>query len=343
MNKNTTRKVGIAVLILLIVVITLFVLSRNSANKPEVCLVGNATPPPRVHSSRTCPQLPAADPNNYNPNLPQWKEWRRRNAADPKWEWRVPIDFYGQVLDQNDQPVAGASISISWTDLSNNGVSKRKLVSDADGLFSISKVEGKNLGVDSIKKEGYVASGVGQTDFEYAAFFDEHYYIPNAKFPTIFRMYKKELAEPMIVVSGKYRIPADDTFAIDLKTGQQGGNDLSIEILNNSDPTGKRWAVKVKAPSGGLQVAEDEFSAVAPEFGYESEIVIDEDTKQPLGFQSGSLYKGGRFYVKTNSGYALVDFRMVAGKKSFRLTSYLNPNPNSRNLEFDPAKQVKSP
>jgi hypothetical protein len=88
------------------------------------------------------------------------------------------------------------------------------------------------------------------------------------------------------------------------------------------------------APSG-LQVADEQFSTLAPETGYESEITIDQDTKQPLGFESGDLYKGGRFYVKTSSGYAVVEFRMVPGNNYFRLTSYLNPNPRSRNLEFD--------
>jgi hypothetical protein len=340
MNKSTTRKVGVAVLILLIGLIAFFIFSPKPTSKPEVRLDGKATPAPSVNLSTTYAQLPTADPNNYNPNLPQWKEWRRRNAADPKWEWKVPIVFYGQVLDQNDQPVEGASISMSWTDLSNKGVSKRKLISDAGGLFSISAVRGKNLGVDSIEKGGYVASGLEQNDFEYAAFFDEHYYMPDAKFPVIFRMHKKVVAEPLVVVSNEYSIPANGVVTLNLRTGRQGGSDLSIELTANTSLREGKWAAKVTAPSG-IQVANDQFATEAPDSGYEPEIAIDQDTKQPSGFQSGSLYKGGKFYVKTVSGYALVEFRMVPGNNYFRLTSYLNPNPSSRNLEFDPAKVIK--
>ena len=342
MNRNTTRRVGVAVLILLIGLLAFFSSSPRPASEPVVRLDGRATPASNLNPSTTYARLPAADPNDYNPTLPQWKEWRQRNAADPKWEWKVPIAFFGQVLDQNDVPVTQAKITLSITDLSARGASVRELTTDAQGKFSLDDAKGKHLLVRSIEKEGFKYGTQKQDGFEYAAFFDADYYTPDSKPPTIFRLYKEAVAEPLIVVSDKYRIPADGTFAIDLKTGREGGNDLSIEIVDNSDPTGKKWAVKVKAPSG-LQVAEDQFASVAPESGYESEIAIDQDTKQPSGFQSGSLYKGGRFYVKTTSGYALVDFRMVAGKKSLRLTSYLNPKPGSRNLEFDPAKVVKSP
>ncbi len=340
MNKITTRRAGVAVLITLIGLMAVFVLSPKPTAKSEVRMDGKATPAPSLNPPTIYAQMPAADPNNYNPNLPQWKEWRRRSATDPKWEWKVAIVFYGRVLDQNDQPVGSANISMSWTDLSSKGVAKQKLVSDAGGLFSISGIHGKNLGVDNIEKDGYAASGLEQNDFEYAAFFDEHYHIPDPKSPVVFRMHKKVRAETLIVVSNEYSIPSNGTVALDLKTGRQGGSDVSIELTENRDPTGRIWAAKVTAPLG-LQIADDQFSTVAPEFGYKSEVSVDQSTKQPSGFQSGSLYKGSRLFVKTASGYALVEFRMVPGNNYFRLTSYLNPNPNSRNLELDPKQQAK--
>jgi hypothetical protein len=52
------------------------------------------------------------------------------------------------------------------------------------------------------------------------------------------------------------------------------------------------------------------------------------------------VYEGGRFYLKTKDGYALIELRMVPGGQYFRLQSYLNPT-GSRNLEYDPAKEIK--
>lgn len=288
-------------------------------------------------------QIPASVPGKYDPSLPQWQEWRRRKQEDAKWEWKVDISIHGRVLDQNNKPVDSAKVVLSWTDLSSEGSTVSELVTDGQGDFSLSGVRGKHLLVRSIEKQGYVFSVANRAEFEYAAFFDQNYYIPDANSPVVFRMHKTAHAGPLIVVSNKYRIPESGTVNVDLKTGQLGGQDLLIEFTDNSDPTGKKWAAIVRAPSGGLQIARDEFSVLAPESGYQPEVALDQDTPQPTGFQSGSLYKGGRFFVKTPSGYALVEFRMIPGNKSLRFTSYLNPTPGNRNLEFDPAKTVKSP
>lgn len=300
---------------------------------------------PQFEWQSTEQQLPPSVPGKYDPTLPQWQEWRRRNKEDKKWEWKTPIAFYGRVVDQNNNPVAGAKVVVSWTDLSATGTSVRELHTDGAGNFTLSGERGKHLLVRSIEKVGYEDSTLNQDGFEYAAFFDENYHIPDPNSPVLFRMHMKAVAEPLVAISDKFKIQADGTVALNLRTSKQGRADANIlvELLDNSDPTGRKWVAKVSAPGGGIQPVNDEFATIAPESGYQSEITINQDTPQPGGFQSGSLYKGGKFYVKTSVGYALVEFRMIPGNKSVRLTSYLNPNTNSRNLEFDPAKAVKSP
>ena len=37
-----------------------------------------------------------------------------RFSKDPVWEGKVPLSFYGKVVDENNQPVAGASIRLQW-------------------------------------------------------------------------------------------------------------------------------------------------------------------------------------------------------------------------------------
>ncbi len=295
---------------------------------------------PRIRSSVAgFSQITPAVSGKFDPSLPQWQEWRKRNREDPKWEWKVRIAFYGRVVDQDNQPVPDAKVVV----LCANGTASRELFTDSQGCFSLSGIRGKLLLIRSIEKPGYKVAATNRDVFEYAAFFDENYYVPDAANPVVFRMHRQADAEPLIVVSDEYRIPDSGTLAVDLHTGRTGGEDFAIDLLDNTDPTGRRWIARVRAPSGGVQSANVEFPVMAPDTGYVPEMTIDQDTPQPPGFQSGSLYKGGRFFVKTDAGYALVEFRMVAGNKSLRLTSRLNPNPSSRNLEFDQSKIIKSP
>jgi hypothetical protein len=47
------------------------------------------------------------------------------------------------------------------------------------------------------------------------------------------------------------------------------------------------------------------------------------------------------FLTLANGTYARIDFTMAAGGDHFfSITSYLNPKPGHRNLEYDPAKQI---
>src|SRR4051812_40097365 len=41
-------------------------------------------------------------------------EVRRRDAQDSKWEWKIPIAFYGKVVDENGQPIAAAEVAFQW-------------------------------------------------------------------------------------------------------------------------------------------------------------------------------------------------------------------------------------
>src|SRR2546423_13940480 len=45
-------------------------------------------------------------------------EVSRRDRIDSKWEWKIPIRFYGVAVDENGQPVASVDVHFQWTDLS---------------------------------------------------------------------------------------------------------------------------------------------------------------------------------------------------------------------------------
>ncbi len=82
-----------------------------------------------------------------------------------------PIDFYARTLDQNEQPVEGATLCITLSSIdekifeTTNFFSKKmgdevvhlpmKLVSDTNGWIRLRGVTGDSLWVESLSKEGY--------------------------------------------------------------------------------------------------------------------------------------------------------------------------------------------
>lgn len=73
----------------------------------------------------------------------------------------TPVEFYGQVLDQFDNPVIGAEITCEWAHPGSwgymgPGYSPRKLRSDApDGRFEISNLKAMRMSVAVYPPKGY--------------------------------------------------------------------------------------------------------------------------------------------------------------------------------------------
>ena len=66
----------------------------------------------------------------------------------------TPVEFYGQVLDQFDQPVVGAKIRCSWAFMGSLDAA-RELESDASGKFEIVKMKAHSIGVSVYPPSGY--------------------------------------------------------------------------------------------------------------------------------------------------------------------------------------------
>jgi len=88
-------------------------------------------------------------------------------AAQMLTTWRAPIEFYGKVVDENSNPLAGAKVSFHWVETPDESGNKTSTTeSDADGLFSMRGARGPNLSV-SVSKEGYYASREKHPAFKY--------------------------------------------------------------------------------------------------------------------------------------------------------------------------------
>lgn len=276
------------------------------------------------------------------------KEFQRRSVADRRWEWKIPISFFGKVIDQDNQPVADATVHFHWTALSPQGTSRRTAVSDSRGLFALRGEQGKTLGV-RVEKIGYytVDGGQGMVGFEYASPYEKTFHEPDEAHPVIFRLVKKGEAEPLLQRSVELDLPGNGSKrAVDLLIGKASETG-SLQITAwkpplSTEPIPKPydWRIMVGIASGGFVECQDILPFTAPEDGYVSS--VDLHMSPDLGTQwSVGVERNYYFRFGTPPRYGRLTLRTNGDSKVVFLDYFLNPKPGSRNLEFDPAKAIK--
>src|ERR1700733_12338741 len=174
--------------------------------------------------------------------------------------WQTPIEFYGKVVDESNNPVAGASVQFNWTETPKGALDGPGKIttaqSDADGLFALNGARGPSLSV-SVSKEEYYSFHSDPWAFSYAG---SDRFLPDRLNPVIFHLRKKRSGDDLIAVKQNYRISRDGTpLKIDLTSGKMatGGNGDFIVQCWTEDP-GKRagqkydWHCLVTIPDGGL-------------------------------------------------------------------------------------------
>jgi hypothetical protein len=281
---------------------------------------------------------------NYPPVTPEeramWEWWRAMAKGDPKFEWKRPIDFFGQVLDYQDLPIEGAGIRFHWNHA--KGESWADATSDHTGKFQLRDQHGKVLTL-SVEKEGYYpASGL---IFEYAAFFDPSFHVPDSTRPVIVRLQKHGSTEPLIFRGATYNLPADSRVAyLHLETGKWsssgGPNTISFQTFQSTPDAEGRfdYEVRISAPNG-LHPHSDQLILQAPEAGYTPSIQISRLASDP-GYRT---VVEGLYYYKTGTGkYGSIGFSMTLRSEQEATIGYnyrFNPS-GSRNLEYDPEKRI---
>jgi hypothetical protein len=88
-------------------------------------------------------------------------------------------------------------------------------------------------------------------------------------------------------------------------------------------------------PGGGIQLRKGgEFDFTAPTDGYQ----LSDEINMPSTITSWNDQGSREYFLKLANGeFARISFTMGAGGyNTFGITSYLNPQPGHRNLEYDP-------
>jgi hypothetical protein len=321
---------------------------RELKTKPGLAMEKvNASPEPTASASAAAPKLeisPTAIPDIPGANLTQADKQKLGKILTV---FSAPIEFYGKVIDQTGEPVQSAKVYYSAADQYFGKSSKYEGVSDTQGLFSIKGIKGAGLyvevskpGYDRLPNKSYGGFGYGMPSGNSP---------PSKDNPAIFVLRKKGQSEPLISEDRDVKVSKDGTpVEVDLSTGRSvglGQGDVKIECWANNvgfDPNSHQpydWRCRISVPEGGLTARQEEFAFEAPEAGYEAfdEINMPQDAQR----WRGDVTK--EYFLKVRGDrYARIKFRITTGRNQFAsITSYLNPQPGSRNLEFDPAKQIK--
>ncbi|MGH8047326.1 MAG: carboxypeptidase-like regulatory domain-containing protein [Chthoniobacterales bacterium] len=251
------------------------------------------------------------------------------------------------MIDQNGDPVPDAKIVYGATDKFDADGSNYHGKSDADGNFSISGIKGVVLTVGVAKAGYYHIHGKSNGAFAYAMDADSQTRPPPTKEnPAIFLLQKMGATEPLIKVESGLRISRNGApVEISLATGRlKTPGDFRVEAWTHDEtPDAKGhydWRCRVSVPNGGLVERTGQFDFQAPQDGYKS----SDEIKMPVTAKEWHPACERSYFIRLSDGrYARVQFEMIAGGNHyFQIEAYLNPAPGSRNLEFDPEKQVKA-
>ncbi len=286
---------------------------------------------------------------NYPPQTTEekamWDWYHAMEKADPHFKQKMPIEFYGKVVDQFGKPVPVATVVFQWTTVVGPVTNPEKRTSTGtDGRFELKDVQGKVLAV-SVSKTGYDRTDDWIQNFDFADFFHDNFYVPDPDNPVIFHLHKTMEAEPLYVFSpyGDISVGGEPlVLSVEKgKVGSEGDLALSVALGTETNRYGSDFTVTIQGLNGaGFVFSDEEFMSQAPESGYQNTFSVTHKVNVPNYRPEQVL----RFYVRTGTGkYATVGVRVNLWnnlkKADFDAGIHFNPS-GSRNLEFDQNKWI---
>lgn len=272
------------------------------------------------------------------------------------------VELHGRVLDQDGRGIPDVRVILNTCPvvrLQDGNLCNPELIfevnTDARGNFSISGFNSIDIVVADLKKEGYKASIKAKNQYHgthLGAWGTE-------QSPVIFRMWRSQGAEPLIVGQSAFQVLSSNGAAltIDKITGyvKRIENPINIYLIRNDSTLEEGvsgtyvydWSFKVEVPEGGVVLTDAEQAFYAPSDGYESAASYSL-SKNSAGWSrqkkltaylvSGYPPKYSRleFEIDSNNGFASGG---LAKEGVVRWQIFTNPS-GSRNLEYDPAKQI---
>jgi hypothetical protein len=285
-TRNSKNRIVIILIFGLCIVVILFWIwnkGQKKAASPTTIVTDAPLANARTNAGdRNLPNLPPSqDPTVPPAGLAEQLGISQDGLNSLITQWSSPIEFYGKVIDDSRRPVSEATINFSANDLSPDGRSTYKKVSDKDGLFSITGIRGKFLHV-RVSKPGYQTSKSDQITFSYAGG-DTDQITPDQNNPVLFHLYKVKVSDSnAIPCSLPVKLPIDGRLVgIDLVSCRLVSPDKGHLVLNcksssrTPEKNGKfSWEVTITVPQGGVIAGPNEVNFEAPETGYTDSLTI---------------------------------------------------------------------
>src|SRR5579862_1845477 len=139
---------------------------------------------------------PTINSSPQNTEAPSATTTTNSHLAQALNAWRTPIEFYGRVVDESSNPVAGAQIEFRWMELPDNkGSRSSNTTSDSTGLFALQGAKGPTLSVN-VSKMGYYTSHATPNGYTYSEALGDRFH-PDAQNPVIFVLRRRGNGEPL--------------------------------------------------------------------------------------------------------------------------------------------------
>jgi hypothetical protein len=256
---------------------------------------------------------------------------------------KSPVDTYGKVIDQDGQPVSGAKIRGCLEFEEKEIKEEHDTKTDGQGQFHFLGLIAKDL-VAVPEKEGY------EYDLMHPVLRPKNY-LPDPNNPLVYTMWKLRGPEPMKHIQIYSQVPRDGSSKrFDLLSNVQRNtgnlvvaltrNPLTLNQSNRLKPF--NWSVTFEITNGGFQEITNIYPNEAPLEGYQPTLTWSFPTNA-VAWQSNFKHN---YYFKSQGGqvYGRITLEVWAGGMTelapFNADIYANPG-GSRNLEFDPKKQIQ--
>jgi hypothetical protein len=249
----------------------------------------------------------------------------------------TPINFYGKVIDGEGYPIEGAKADIRLSGLPLFGGNSFTRTTDNYGLFSLRWKFGTDI-IVGVTKDGYYTPPPPTRTFGYVK--EVSTYAPHAdpNAPAIFVLRKKGATEPLVMHSfHQAEVAKDGTPTnLDLQTGKEtsGDDSIQIQVWLQKGQNPNEWKGRVSVPGGGMmERTGDTYNFQAPDYGYDSEEVIERTPSAP---EKRSRMTKEYWFHFADGRYARATIEFyIGGFQNVCVTSYLNPQPSHTNLEYD--------
>jgi hypothetical protein len=255
----------------------------------------------------------------------------------------VPVHFYGRVIDQNGEGVAGARVNmvIGGGGSMAPGTGLTYFLTDDEGYFEV-QAKGQGVSIISIKhdqvadvyyrnRDGVKTRGKDlEATNQYGEAYNWNSY-QSKDAPFVIKVWRTEKFEKVIVKHGAYHVPVNgeaELFEHTLKASCY--RDATFERPSYGD-----WVITLAPVDGGIQETDELYLNAAPDTGYLPEISIS-SKKSDQGYKY-RIYpaKHYYYYAKNGSVYGSLEiaFEPFAKKDHCILMTKMKFNPNSsRNL-----------